>query len=209
MHCTSLYPYIQNESWEHQHQVPQPGFKFILQRPLCCPKVSLERLHCRIATRQCCSYFLSHHQGKLHSLREKSFPLWNLQLGLFDLHARAFLGHKLPLLSSYNLNFPFNANCQMGMVLHLRQFPNYRQEQVLVGTVWNHSQCLRYQLIKLNCPSTFPYTVEVTGTDIARGRDIYHLISGYSDSLFPLASLKYFFSSAFYSDSIDFFSASF
>ena len=37
-----------------------------------------------------------------------------LQLGLLALHARSFLGHKLPLLSSYNLNFPFTGSNAFG-----------------------------------------------------------------------------------------------
>ena len=47
-----------------------------------------------------------------HSCFQPVQPL--LQLHLLPLHARSFLGHKLPLLSSYNLNFPFTGSNAFG-----------------------------------------------------------------------------------------------
>jgi len=92
---------------------------------LCCPKVAPELgpLSAPIpggSTRRCWGCFLSHHPGKLYSLARRveqavsvipASSQFNpfLQLGLLALHSRSFLGHRLPLLSSYNLNFSFSS----------------------------------------------------------------------------------------------------
>ena len=85
---------------------PKPWFCAPLQ--LCCPVVTSERSHSRMATRQNWGCFLPHHQVKVHSLTGSSsvsgIPVSSqfdrfLQVGLLALHARWRLGHK-SLLSS-------------------------------------------------------------------------------------------------------------
>lgn len=116
------YIYLsQHQSCELQYQVIQLGVKFISQQQSCCPKVAPQHLHSWIATRQCCGYSLSHHQGKLHSLTGSHSALlyWEhftapsqfnpfCSQVFFPSTPDHSLGHELPLLKSDNLNFPFS-----------------------------------------------------------------------------------------------------
>lgn len=72
-----LIPYIHlhwHQSQERWHEMCQPSNGSIPQCQLCCPEVAPERWYSRIATRQCCHYFLSHQQGKLHCLTGSHSP---------------------------------------------------------------------------------------------------------------------------------------
>lgn len=116
--CTSTNPV--SISVEHL----RPALGSSPQRQFCCPKVVPERSLSRTVTTQCCGYFLPHHQGKFHSftlchlslcrsgiLASSQFSSAVLQLHLLALHARSFLGHTLPLLSSLNFPFSYNFEC--------------------------------------------------------------------------------------------------
>ena len=115
-------PYVHS----HQHPSRERFARGTSARPwvhlpdqLCCPEVAPQSSHSRVATRQCRGCFLSHHPGKLPSLAGSpsvsGIPASSqfnpfLQRGLLALRATSFLRHKLPLLSTYSLNFPFTLN---------------------------------------------------------------------------------------------------
>lgn len=93
-----------------------------------------------IVARQLCN--MPHSQGKLHSLQgilscySYVQPVQALlQLDLLVLHARSFLGHKLPILSSYSLIFPFTLLCMHTTLVTWPLLPDC-QRISKVATLW-------------------------------------------------------------------------
>lgn len=147
--------------------IPAPGALFTPQHQLCLPDVTAEcsqsRIHLYETMNAVAFLMLSARETSLP--HRESFSPWHpcfqtvepiLQLGHLALHARSFLVYKLPLPSSYNVNFSFNLQFS-GLKLkwefpfHFLRYPIYLQKYKLFPwidhrRIWD-SKCSTLRLL--------------------------------------------------------------